>query len=165
MASLHGKTHNSSETHSYDRYGAFTGVDSWKIEKTNARGQYLNIKLGENDQQDNGYDQYGYLRLRNINSLSRGSNYIHQRYNYDPTRGNLIERTQTANNLGNPWKKFHERFSYDNQDRLLITKRGQTVIQSNRYDASGRRTSGSDIGDFTYQSGSKKIPIRILNTK
>ncbi len=121
----------------------------WELDAINARGQALTINLGNGMSSTKAYDAYGYLTK--IEDKETGSNpsptvALHTTYSFNQQSGALT----TRNNVG---FNHQENFTYDNLNRL--TSIGGAVTKTMTYDARGRITNNTDLGDYVYDSNSK----------
>ncbi|QMU63314.1 MAG: hypothetical protein GKR88_02820 [Flavobacteriaceae bacterium] len=128
----------------------------WSLNSLDHRGNPTSVGLGNGITKKRTYDQFGYLtsildekRKKSdiINLLDPPEPIIALKanYNFNAERGNLMSRE----NVGLDWS---ESFTYDHLDRL--TQISGSVSNSKSYDSRGRITNNSDIGQFSYTSGS-----------
>lgn len=122
----------------------------WKINTEDARGNALDISLGNGIKKTRSYDTYGYLTnmkdvkpsIGTIGNTSEPIIALDMDYEFDSQRGFLNNRTN------NKFSSWYENFSYDNLDRL--TSITGNVTDSKSYDQRGRITSNSSVGDYNY---------------
>ncbi|MBR9845305.1 MAG: hypothetical protein GYB35_03945 [Algicola sp.] len=145
----------------YDASGILTEIrdfDSnslkWKLTSANARGQSLSTTLGNGFMKTRQYDQYGYLVKIYDRKLTLTGPFdppvppvvaLEMDYSFDAQRGILNSRKNYAFN------NWDESFTHDSLDRL--TQINGPAAQSNSYDATGRITNNSLLGDYNYQAG------------
>ncbi|WP_299278908.1 RHS repeat-associated core domain-containing protein [uncultured Psychroserpens sp.] len=118
----------------------------WKINDENARGQALNIELGNGIVKTKQYDQYGFLThiLDKEDAGTGSAQALKMDYSFDAQRGILNSRK----NYG--FSNWNESFTHDNLDRL--TQVDAPVSNVKEYDDRGRITNNSSIGDYNYAS-------------
>lgn len=118
----------------------------WKINDENARGQALNIELGNGIVKTQQYDQYGFLtNITDKEDNTGGVQALKMDYSFDAQRGILNSRK----NYG--FTNWNESFTHDNLDRL--TQINGPVSHTKEYDDRGRITNNSFVGDYNYVSG------------
>lgn len=118
----------------------------WKINDENARGQALNITLGNGLVKNKQYDQYGFLtNITDKVNATGGVQALKMDYDFDVQRGILNSRK----NYG--FTNWDESFTHDNLDRL--TQVNGPVPHTKDYDGRGRITNNSWVGDYNYVSG------------
>ncbi|WP_298900882.1 RHS repeat-associated core domain-containing protein [uncultured Psychroserpens sp.] len=118
----------------------------WKISEENARGQALDIELGNGIIKTKQYDQYGFLThiLDKEDAGTGSAQALKMDYNFDAERGILNSRK----NYG--FSNWNESFTHDNLDRL--TQVDAPVSNVKAYDGRGRITNNSSVGGYNYAS-------------
>lgn len=118
----------------------------WKINDESARGQALNIELGNGIIKTKEYDQYGFLtNITDKENTTGGVQALKMDYSFDAQRGILNSRK----NYG--FTNWNENFVHDQLDRL--TQINGPISHSKDYDDRGRITNNSFVGDYNYVSG------------
>ncbi len=162
-AKLGNKFSSSSLNHSYNDNGAYTGFNNWSINSSNARGQITQISVGTGHTEDRRYDTFGFLSSVKVSDYKNRQKFVENTYQFNAQRGTLTERAHgTLISQGETWREYKERFTYDNQDRLINVS--VPFARTTNYDNLGRITSNSKIGSFSYQSGSKKFQLKEIRT-
>jgi len=119
----------------------------WELNGINERGQLLNVALGNGINKSKAYDSYGFLeKIEDKESGTNPSIALHMEYDFDQQRGILNSRENFGLN-------HQESFQYDSQDRL--TTISGDVAKTMTYDAMGRITNNTSIGQYAYESGNK----------
>ncbi len=119
----------------------------WKVNDENARGQVLDIDLGNGITKTKQYDQYGFLtNITDLDNSTGGIQALKMDYNFDVQRGILNSRK----NYG--FSNWNENFSYDNLDRL--TQITGAINHTKDYDGRGRITDNSFVGSYNYDNAS-----------
>lgn len=117
----------------------------WKVNEINARGQALDITLGNGMTQTTTYDAYGYVD-KAVDQKQNSTNTIvalNLDYNFNVQRGTLTNRKNNK-------FSWNENFGYDNLDRLKTIS--GSVSKTMCFDNRGRITKNTDIGDYAYES-------------
>ncbi|PJJ80285.1 RHS repeat-associated core domain-containing protein [Mucilaginibacter auburnensis] len=131
------------------------GNSIWKVTAQDARGHVTTALLGTALKQTNTYDSFGSpTEFRTDNVTGIPVELMKLGFSFDAVTANLTSRTNSAFNPtpGNPWT---ESFTYDNQDRLTgFNENSATVSNTQSYDARGRITINSQLGNYTYTGNS-----------
>ena len=139
----------------YDEAGILTEIRDyssnnllWKVNNENARGQTLEVELGNGIIKERQYDQYGFLtKITDKDNSIGGAQALKVDYNFDAQRNILLSRKNYA------FTNWNESFTYDNLDRLLSVSGPNPHTQN--YDDQGRITDNSFVGDYTYNNDSQ----------
>ncbi len=124
---------------------AASGGSLWKLTEETERGQALTVELGNGVVKTREYDTYGLVSKMQDTHGDTNAKAMHMTYTFNAARGTLTERKNHSFN-------WEESFSYDNLDRL--TNISGAVTKTQTYDTRGRITNNSDVGSYTYQTGS-----------
>ncbi len=135
----------------YDNAGILTSIEDftsgnrlWHILSENARGQALDISLGNNLNKTKQYDQYGFLTEIKDYKIGTSVTALRITYSFNAQRGILNSRQ----NFG--FTNWSEVFTHDDQDRL--TQINGAVNHQQDYDLKGRITDNSFVGEYNYSS-------------
>ncbi|WP_430409561.1 RHS repeat-associated core domain-containing protein [Kordia sp.] len=152
--SASGTNSNVKTKNSYDSAGILietkdfnTNNSLWKVNDENARGQVLDIQLGNGITKTKQYDQYGFLtNITDKVNTTGGAQALRMDYNFDTQRGILNSRKNYA------FTNWNESFTHDNLDRL--TQINGPASHTKAFDNRGRITNNSFVGAYNYASGS-----------
>ena len=135
-----------------------TNTSLWKLKEVNERGQAKEILLGNGIVKKRTYDQFGNLtKMLDQTTGSSVKTAMNLTYRFNAKRGNLESRS----NANFSW---NESFTYDSLDRL--TDISGAVTRSQKYDARGRISSNSAIGEYNYGGAtSYRLQDISLNTQ
>lgn len=123
----------------------------WKLDNLNSTGQPVQYSLGNSGLKTNfEYDTKGF-----VSKITTGIGV--QSYTFEPTTGNLTNRTYKKSNESTT---LSETFSNDGMDRL--TNIGQTSSYVT-YSANGNITHKSDAGGYVYDQTKTNAVTQILN--
>ncbi|NMH89894.1 RHS repeat-associated core domain-containing protein [Flavivirga algicola] len=119
----------------------------WKLNNEDARGNILEVDLGNGITKARQYDQYGFLtNITDKDDSSGGAQALKMDYSFDASRGILNSRKNYAFN------NWDESFTHDNLDRL--TQISGATSHTKSYDGRGRITNNSFVGDYSYDNNS-----------
>ena len=128
-----------------------SGKTLWQINKTNAKGQLLNAKLGATNI-NNIYDSNGFLTSVNHSSQVKPS-ILQLSYSFNAIKNELTSRT-TGGDFN-----IVESFDYDDNNRLVNWTDPVTGIKPtnnrNVYDIKGRILENDQVGTIKYENSSK----------
>ncbi len=131
----------------------------YQITDLNEREQLIGANYTNGIQIHNIWSDLGHLVSAKETSSSKMA--LDLEYNFDPIRGNLIDRKNYG--IDSPIK---EHFSYDVLDRLNRIKIEDKITSMLSYDKTGKITSNNQIGEYKYKENSSFKLDRIkLNTK
>ncbi|MEL0651638.1 RHS repeat-associated core domain-containing protein [Algibacter sp. TI.3.09] len=117
----------------------------WKINDENARGQALNIQLGNGLTKFKQYNQYGFLtNITDKDNSTAGTQALKIDYDFDVKRNILNSRINHA------FGGWEENFTHDNLNRLTNISGAVNHVQD--YDDKGRITNNSFVGDYNYNN-------------
>jgi RHS repeat-associated protein len=153
----------------YDSYGNLiqikdyiSGTILWQLNNENARGQMLQVTLGNGAKKTRSYDEYGLIKRMADTKLGSSRppvtptvNMLRLTYNFNPQRGLL----NTRENTNFSW---NEAFTYDSQERL--TQISGAVNFTQNYDERGRIDNNTKVGEYNYVSGNYAVKTIDLNT-
>ncbi|MEL7147955.1 MAG: RHS repeat-associated core domain-containing protein, partial [Bacteroidota bacterium] len=126
----------------------FNNALLWKVNSQNARGQDLNLTLGNGITQTRQYDNFGFVsNMTDQQNSTGGTTALELDFDFDEDRGNLNSRTNHA------FTGWNESFAFDNLDRL--TTISGPANRSHSYDSYGRISLNSTIGSYSYASNSR----------
>lgn len=116
----------------------------WQTTAVNERGQLVKGNYGNNIEVNNTYDGFGYPTQFKLDKTGTSPlvNIMTLTTNFEPQRGNLLNRSNSLFNLS-------EAFTYDNLDRLKTYPDRTGVIKQQNYDNLGRITS-NETGTYNY---------------
>jgi len=119
----------------------------WKVNDEDARGNMLDIELGNGLTKLKQYDSYGFLsNITDKDNSTGGKQALKMDYSFDTQRGILNSRK----NYG--FTNWDESFTHDNLDRL--TQISGAVTHTQAYDDRSRITNNSFVGDYNYDNSS-----------
>ncbi len=130
-----------------------TGQALWTLTEENARGQALEIALGNGINKTRTYSDRGFVS--SMLDTGAGTTALNMQYSFEDERGRLLSRNNSQFN-------WNENFSYDSQQRLSQITGAVNFTQT--YDNKGRIATNSNIGDYNYISESYKVRSINLNT-
>jgi len=120
----------------------------WRCTAKTARNQVLTATTGQTGGGtiSKTYDSQGLGFLTNITATQNNVQVMNDDYNFDPTNGNLLSRKN------NNYTGLTENFTYDNLDRLLLAKTGNSTnaTPATTFYPSGNINTKSDVGTYTY---------------
>lgn len=124
-----------------------TGEVLWKANTIDMRGKLASSLQGSTLKTTYAYDTYGYPQSYKFEKINNPTAVLTTlAYNYNPTRGTLSNRSNSAFN-------WNENFSYDIIDRLTDFN-DNNGNNSQTYDSQGRIVNNSQIGTYVYSGNS-----------
>ncbi|MDZ4147697.1 MAG: RHS repeat-associated core domain-containing protein [Flavobacteriaceae bacterium] len=133
----------------------------WSVTGLNARGQVTASARAAALTQTNTYDAYGYVtRMLTQKTGTATTDLLDLGFTFDTQRGLLTARRNGPTGGTGTW---NETFTYDTQDRLLGFN-DNNGNRSHTYDARGRITNNSSVGDYAYGGTSYQQAELTLNT-
>ncbi len=163
-AQVAGQSSTMLQSYTYDSSGTYTGLaGAWTIKAMNEREQPTLITLGSDTYiHQRVYDAYGYAKEEQLGIKGADEFDIATRYSFNTARGTLSSRVHETK-VGNA-KIYEETFAYDAQERL--TTISGPFAQTKTFDAQGRITSDTNIGEYAYNSTGSRYQIKdiTLNT-
>ena len=155
--------------YSYDQFGYLNQIRNeanyetlWEAMNANPRGQLTQLLYGGNMTVNNQFDTHGFLTRISTNRVYHGIEQTIQdlTFNFDPTTGNLLKRTDEIQNLT-------ETFGYDIalKSRLTSWQVGAEEYTIN-YADNGNINSKSDVtnsGQFNYSNNKIHQVVEVTN--
>jgi RHS repeat-associated protein len=122
-----------------------TGETLWKINTVNAKGLTKQMQLGNGYEINNTYNDF-YLpeEIKHYNNSNKQTA-LHLEYEFLNTEGLLFKRD---NHVFNNFERFH----YDGLHRLTREVLNGFIRNDYAYDAKGRITHSTDVGEYKYNN-------------
>jgi RHS repeat-associated protein len=118
-----------------------TGALYWSLRSMGAAGQITDEELGNGIRTIRNFDPLT-ARPIEFNSIVAGHSILDLKLQYDAV-GNLLHREEASQHIS-------ESFEYDDLDRLTTFRRQSGKVEAYSYDAAGRITFKSGVGEYSY---------------